>query len=850
MARTKAVRRALATTGALLTMLIGTAAGELTAAGVASAATTISPVGSLATATGSGLANLKVSPHAAGDVLVLTVRVTSKNTTVQGVTGGGATWTRLQSFQDGGHEDELWMGVVATAGASTAALRYSNSVTNVSIDLSAQEFASGLLKPTWSRDSSASKSNTTSSTVAYPTLKPATSSDLYFGFARGAGTLSAGSTAGFTYARTAGAGMVAYDASVTASVSPTASMSPSATSASVGALLKVTGTAPPPPAPTVSALSPSSGPAAGGTSVTITGTNLTGATSVTFGSTAAASFAVTSSTSATATAPPGSGTVDLHVTTPGGTSAATSADRYSYVSPPPATPTVSGVSPSSGPTGGGTSVSISGTGFTGATAVRFGGTEATAFTVTSDTAITATTPAGSGTTDVVVTTAGGTSPTGTADQFTYTDSPPPSPSITPVGSLADSAGTGASSMSVTPAAVGDAWLVTVKISSSTVAVSSVAGGGATSWTRVESFEDSTSHDIETWLGTITTTGPSAITVTYNSANTVDDELTAQEFSSAYGGTASWSLDTAGGQSNQASVTITSPSLTAAGRGELYLGYARSPQQAFAGSTPGFTYDPTTDGNMVLFDTNAAGTLAPTCSQSSADPSAAVAVLVQVTGSVSGPPPTPPEVAAVGTLADQVYDGGGTTLNISPQAAGDLLVLNIDSHAPFAAASVSGGGITWNLAAQYVSARGHDIEMWFGTVAVPGGGVVTVSWPSPGVGGYWTEYTAQEFSSAYGAQTTWTIDDGQAATLNVPYSATVSYPTLTPMLAGDLYYGYAGVPNVPTAGTTPGFSWMYSAGDNPICYDPDMSSVESPSATQSPDGQAEVIAALFSATQTS
>jgi hypothetical protein len=82
-------------------------------------------------------------------------------------------------------------------------------------------------------------------------------------------------------------------------------------------------------------------------------------------------------------------------------------------------PTVSGVSPSSGPAGGGTSVTLTGAGFSGATAVRFGSAAAGSFTVNSDTQITATSPAGSGTVDVTVTTPGGTSPTGSADRFAY-----------------------------------------------------------------------------------------------------------------------------------------------------------------------------------------------------------------------------------------------------------------------------------------------------------------------------------------------------------------------------------------------------------------------------------------------
>ena len=79
--------------------------------------------------------------------------------------------------------------------------------------------------------------------------------------------------------------------------------------------------------------------------------------------------------------PAGTGTVDVTVTTPGGTSATSPADQFTYV----AAPTVTGLSPTSGPAAGGTLVTITGTGFTGATAVDFGTTPATSFTVVSDT---------------------------------------------------------------------------------------------------------------------------------------------------------------------------------------------------------------------------------------------------------------------------------------------------------------------------------------------------------------------------------------------------------------------------------------------------------------------------------
>jgi subtilisin family serine protease len=83
----------------------------------------------------------------------------------------------------------------------------------------------------------------------------------------------------------------------------------------------------------VSEVSPDSGPAGGGTQVTVTGANLARASAVTFGS-ASASFTVNSPTSITATTPPGSGTVDVTVFAPGGPSASGAGDRFSYISPP------------------------------------------------------------------------------------------------------------------------------------------------------------------------------------------------------------------------------------------------------------------------------------------------------------------------------------------------------------------------------------------------------------------------------------------------------------------------------------------------------------------------------------
>ena len=79
-------------------------------------------------------------------------------------------------------------------------------------------------------------------------------------------------------------------------------------------------------------VSPASGPTTGGTVVTISGTDLAGAAGVSFGG-AAGKITADTGTQVTVTSPPGQGTVDITVTTPSGTSALTSADRFTYLSP-------------------------------------------------------------------------------------------------------------------------------------------------------------------------------------------------------------------------------------------------------------------------------------------------------------------------------------------------------------------------------------------------------------------------------------------------------------------------------------------------------------------------------------
>jgi hypothetical protein len=188
------------------------------------------------------------------------------------------------------------------------------------------------------------------------------------------------------------------------------------------------------PVPTITALSVATGPIAGGTAVTITGTHFTGATAVTFGGVAAADVSVVNDTTITCTSPAYPNllnvntTVYVFVETPAGTSDPSMSCGFTFTVPTTTTgvPTVTGVvdsatSQSNGVAGD--TVTITGTNFLSpgaATEVDFNpGNAATGLSVVNDTTITCVVPAGSGIVDVTVIGPKGTSSDSTADWFTY-----------------------------------------------------------------------------------------------------------------------------------------------------------------------------------------------------------------------------------------------------------------------------------------------------------------------------------------------------------------------------------------------------------------------------------------------
>ena len=212
----------------------------------------------------------------------------------------------------------------------------------------------------------------------------------------------------------------------------------------------------PNPAPTISGISPNTGPSLGGTPVTINGTGFLAGATVTFGAKLATNVTVVNSTSITATSPSNNpGVVAIQVTNTDGQSGSL-ANGFTYI----AAPTVSSVSPSSGPVGGGTAVTITGANFAAGASVTFGSAAATNVTVVNSTTITATSPAGTaGAVTVTVTNSGGQS--GSLNNgFTYATATAPT-----VSSVSPNAGPAAGGTAVTITGTNFAAGATVKFGS-------------------------------------------------------------------------------------------------------------------------------------------------------------------------------------------------------------------------------------------------------------------------------------------------------------------------------------------------------------------------------------------------
>ncbi len=252
--------------------------------------------------------------------------------------------------------------------------------------------------------------------------------------------------------------------------------------------------------------------------MTITGTGFLAGATVKLGGTAATGVTVVSSTSITATAPAHAAGAASVVVTNTDAQSGTLTNGYTYTAVNPA-PTVGSINPTSGTTGGGTPVTITGTGFLAGATVTLGGTPATGVTVVNSTSITATTPAhAAGAASVVVTNTDTQSGTLT-NGYTYTTSTGSGP-ITFVQVNAAIPQTNTASVPVTftvAQTAGNLNIVVVGWNDITSTVTGVSDSLGNTYTQAGSMITGSSARQSIYYAKNILAGGNTVTVTFNQA---------------------------------------------------------------------------------------------------------------------------------------------------------------------------------------------------------------------------------------------------------------------------------------------------------------------------------------------
>jgi hypothetical protein len=157
--------------------------------------------------------------------------------------------------------------------------------------------------------------------------------------------------------------------------------------------------------------------------------------------------------------------------------------------------------------------------------------------------------------------------------------------ITAVGSLVT---TDTNSVTVSPVTIGDVLVLAFNNNpgAGNTAVTSISGGGVSTWSLLVRIVGSGSlAGCELWMGTVTTTGSSTVTVSAGLG--VNYSTAVQEFHSSTAAT--WTADGVGNTAMGTASSGNLPSVTPAGSNELYVGMLGTGDGSVGGSSTGFTY---------------------------------------------------------------------------------------------------------------------------------------------------------------------------------------------------------------------------------------------------------------------
>ncbi len=162
---------------------------------------------------------------------------------------------------------------------------------------------------------------------------------------------------------------------------------------------------------------------------------------------------------------------------------------------------------------------------------------------------------------------------------------------------------GGATLTVNPKKAGDIVIFQSQIHSHSITLTGVSCPETGAWHLAERYVDTVNGVIaeEIWWAVSTSTGSTKITATYSSSiAAISPELIGDSFTTS--SSSVWSLVSGNGAAAASTTAITFPSVTSGSNtNQLYWGYVESTQTALAGSTAGFTYSPTAEGNLVTSD---------------------------------------------------------------------------------------------------------------------------------------------------------------------------------------------------------------------------------------------------------
>lgn len=432
--------------------------------------------------------------------------------------------------------------------------------------------------------------------------------------------------------------------------------------------------------------------------------------------------------------------------------------------------------------------------------------------------------------------------------------------IVAVGVLVKSlSANGTTTLSVTPTQVGNCWVLTSVIASATIHISSISGGGAT-WQGplCGPFAGTGTQQLEMWVGTITATGISTITITPSASTaSILESFNVQEFTAGGGTDIVWGLDgnsqlVQGHQSNTANTVVQFPTLNPGGVNRLYYGYAQTAGTASTTmqlSAFNYTGQLSTAGQLAVYEVNNAILQAPGGTQGTSATSATGGMLITATGPTTAITALGPQTVASGTgtttLPSLVYLGVPYGLNI-----GDMFMVTTHvNSATVHIATATAPGITFTHVGSGVSGA-HSVDIWLGVVtnvqAMYNASSTVTFTGSAAITATVNTYTGQAFTAG-GMGTTWAVDGSLATSNNTTSSTTIAYPSLTPTGSEELYFGYGISGSALTTGGTADYRVAADGVSNAVIYDLGVSGTQTPTSTQTSSAASFGIGCLISAT---